>query len=194
MFLLCGFSTLHIFMESMTKCKSAVDGNLGLLYFPQVEPMDIYFARVILIVATKMFSFVLLVMIINTMGYPVYINTLRYMLIAWAFAATLGMGFGIVLGSISRYIATVDNLVPLITRILFFTSGVFYSFDNLPPHAQAVMQYNPIFQCVELTRSSFSSVYYASFASYRYLASIMLVLIFFGFISDRMTRHKRDLI
>lgn len=194
MFLLCGFSTLYIFMESMSKCKSAVDGNLGLLYFPQVEPIDLYLSRVILLGATHVFSFFVLAIIIDLMGYPIYINTFKYILVAWPVAALTGMGFGITLGSISRYIASVDNIMPIITRIVFFTSGVFYSFDNLPPNAQNVMQYNPIFQCVELTRSSFSPVYFASFASYSYLISLTMILVVVGLVADRMTRHKRDLI
>jgi capsular polysaccharide transport system permease protein len=194
MFLLCGFSTLHIFMEAMTKCKDAVNGNLGLLYFPQVEPIDLYLSRVILLGATKVLAFFILAVIIDMLGYPVYVNTLQYILTAWTIAALMGMGFGIVLGSLSRYIASVDNIMPLVQRIIFFTSGVFYSFDNLPPHAQNVMQYNPVFQCVELTRSSFSPVYFASFASYSYLVSLTMIFIVIGLISDRMTRHKRDLI
>ena len=60
----------------------------------------------------------------------------------------------------------------MLTKPLFIISGMFYTFESLPPQAQAVLWYNPLLHAVGLMRSGFYGGYDAYYVSPGYVLTI----------------------
>ncbi len=195
MFLLCGFTIWFCFNEALQAGMHAIRANQGLLFYPQVQAFDLFLSRLLLIGSTKIFTFVIIAFLIHACGEEVVMPSLSYILFALPTALLMGMGFGAIFCAVDKYIASTPNLVSMVMRIMFFTSGIFFSLDNMPAHVKDIIQWNPILQLIELSRSSFSTVFFADYVSYWYLISLTLVALVVGLIAERMTRHKmKDLV
>ena len=71
----------------------------------------------------------------------------------------VGLGFGTMNCVIYGFWPTWRHIWNVLTKPLFLMSGMFYTFDSLPPQAQAVLWYNPLVHGIGLTRSGFYSGY-----------------------------------
>ena len=69
----------------------------------------------------------------------------------------LGLGFGTLNCVILGFWPTWRNIWNVLTKPLFFISGMFYTFESLPAKAQAVLWYNPLIHGVGLMRAGFYS-------------------------------------
>ena len=64
----------------------------------------------------------------------------------------LGLGFGTLNCVIFWFWPTWRQIWSVLTKPLFILSGMFYTFESLPPQAQAVVWYNPLIHAVGLMR------------------------------------------
>ena len=64
----------------------------------------------------------------------------------------LGLGVGTLNCVIFGFWPTWRNIWNVLTKPLFIISGMFYTFESLPPQAQAVLWYNPLIHAVGLIR------------------------------------------
>lgn len=155
-FLLAGFVLYFIFAESVTKCLNAITANSSLLSFPHVIPLDIMISRCLLVVFTNLQAGFLISVIAICLGIEFEITNLIlfwYCLIA---VSAFGFSFGLFLSSLSVFYPIFNKLWPLCRRILFFTSGVFFSTKNFSSHFVEVLNYNPLLQLIEGFRNSIS--------------------------------------
>ena len=60
----------------------------------------------------------------------------------------------------------------MLTKPLFIVSGMFYTFESLPPEAQAVLWYNPLIHAIGLMRSGFYAGYNAGYVAPLYVLAI----------------------
>ena len=59
-----------------------------------------------------------------------------------------------------HYYKWVFQLIPLLMRPIWIISGVFIGLNQLPQWVRPYASWNPIVQCVELVRHSFTQDYY----------------------------------
>jgi capsular polysaccharide transport system permease protein len=84
-----------------------------------------------------------------------------------------------------------DKVLPLLTRPLFFISGVFFSVQVIPPEYWPFLLWNPIFHAIELTREAVAPGYSVPQASLAYLAfstmvSLTVSLVFYRRVEQRL--------
>ncbi len=190
MFMLVGFGTFYVFSNSVSKCMSAVRGNKALLTFPQVTPVDLMISRVIIVWATELVTAFLLIFVGHLIGVPLYLNSVGGLIAFLLLTPLLGLGVGMTCASLAVLYPTVEQIVPMGIRIMFFTSGLFFSAAELPSHILKYLWYNPLLQLIEWGRYCLSRGYPVLDYSLLYLISVTFSSLCLGFLFERYARRR----
>ena len=191
-FLLGGFVPFYIFSNAVSGGIAAIGGNRALLTYPQVFPLDIIIARTLLQGAMQSVVFILLLGLAMILGHQVMVVNLAAMLIAFCAALSLGFGAGALCSALNLLWPVTSQIIPMIIRVLFFTSGLFFAVVDMPSKALGILFYNPICHIIVLTRSGFIEGYGEKFISLPYLTAFILVMLAFGLLEERYSRLYLD--
>jgi capsular polysaccharide transport system permease protein len=192
-FLVTGIITFQLFRETSTQSLHAISGNKGLLFYPQVRPLDLVVARALLEGATHLVVFALLMS-----GAALFEGKLRIAgalttLMGLGLALGLGVGFGLVLCGLSTFSSTVERLHGPLMRPLFWLSAVFYPVEFVPTTFQNLLLWNPVVHAIELVRTGWFPGYHSRHINPWYPAAWILVLLFFGLSLERVARRRLQL-
>ena len=191
-FLLGGFIPWLIFSHGVSDGMSAIWANRSLLTYPQVFPLDPLIARVLLQSAMQTLVFGLLLFLGWGMGQHVVIENPHAIIVALFLAILLGFGGGATFSALNLMWPMTSQIVPMLIRVLFFTSGLFFSVVDLPVAAQKVLFYNPLTHVIELMRQGFVTDYGEYFISLPYAFSFALLLLVVGLLLERYSRRYLD--
>lgn len=125
---------------------AAVDANRALLTFPQVTEFDVMFARVIVITATQVLTTILIVAASILLGADFRPNGIVTGLVVLICSPLCALGIGMVCGSLAVFVPVISKLVPMVLRVAFFLSGVFFSVSAFKQDLANYMLLNPILQ------------------------------------------------
>jgi len=191
LFFTTGILTLQFYSELSRKLMTVWDANKALLTYPVIKEVDTLLARSLLIIATYLVIMSLFYSCLVALGLaniPAHVEQLIY-----AFFATALLGFG--MGATNAVLCSLWNtwtqVEKVITRPLFFISGIFYVPSRLPPEAIAVLKWNPVLHLVEWFREGFYSNYYSTVLDIKYPLFLAFGLTLFGLAGERLTRKKR---
>ena len=184
-FVICNITT-----QNLGKCMAAIDGNRALLTFPQVTPLDIMLARCLVVTATQVVSMSIILGCGVLFGYTLQIANLGMLIYAIFLASLLGLGLGATLGSLAFYIPALHQVIPMLMRLLFFASGVFYSVSSFSHRVGDFLMLNPIMQLIEIVRISLSNSYVSPYADIWYVTQVTFTLLFLGMLLERYVRRK----
>lgn len=191
-FLIIGFGVWTVIGSSISKVMSAVQSNLTLLTFPQVTELDVMVSRVIVIYVTQLLVSVILIGAVLAFGLDFKIVAPGLFFAVIALVPLFGLGAGLVLASLAVFIPVLERIVPLVLRMLFFVSGVFFSVSAFSSDISEVLSYNPILQLIELLRSALSAGYPADETSLSYASLVTMVCLSLGLLLERYVRSRRD--
>ncbi len=189
-FLLCGFIPWYIFSDTLSRCMSAVRANQALLTFPQVTELDLMIARVIVVWGTQLICAIVILSIAAAMGQPVDLRHPGTLAATLFFAPLLGLGIGLVFASLARLWPTLERLIPILMRFLFFASGVFFQVSELPARLSGSLLLNPVAQIIEWQRYGFSTSSAAPLYSVVYIAAWCLIALCLGLLLERYARGR----
>lgn len=192
-FLLSGFIPWNIFSNTVSRCMSAVGANQGLLTFSQVTELDLMIARLVVIWGTELVCTIVLLVIAVGMGQPFGLRRPETLAATLFFAPMLGLGVGLVCASLARLWPTLDKLVPMCMRVLFFTCGVFFSASQFPARVREPLLLNPMMQIIEWQRHGFSVSSAAPMYSLSYIAVWCLASLCLGLLLERHVRGREIL-
>lgn len=190
MFMLAGFGFFNMFSGILNKCMSAVNGNRSLLTFPQVTPVDLMISRAVIVWATELVAALLLIGIGMLCGMTFYLSDFGGLLTLLLLTPLLGLGAGMMFASLAVLYPTLEKIVPMVMRIMFFASGLFYSATTLPSYVLNYLWYNPLLQIIEWARVCLSRGYSTFSYSPLYLVSVTLFCLCFGLLLERYVRRR----
>lgn len=191
-FLLGGFIPFFIFRHAVTNGMSAIWANRSLLTYPQVFPLDPLIARVWLQSATQTVVFLILLVVSWIMGQHVAIAHPHAIFIGLLLAILFGFGGGALCSGLNLMWPTTGQIVPMLTRVLFFTSGLFFAVSDLPETARQILYYNPLTHMIEYTRYGFEDSYGGDYVSLTYAFGFALLLLVVGLLIERYSRRYLD--
>lgn len=151
-FMVAGVVPFQLFQKSMIKTKDALKANKTLLAYPIMKPIDTLIARSLLEFVIYSLSFVFLLYTAYHLELISNINSLGSILIGFTLASLMGMSSGIFFAALISVWKSVDKIVPIISRVLFFTSGIFFSMSMLPRAIRDIVSWNPILHITEIVR------------------------------------------
>jgi len=190
MFLLVGFGAFFIFSKSISKCMNAVSSNKALLTFPQVTPVDLMISRVILVWCTELTSGLLFIFLGLLWGMPVCLNSVGGLLAFLLLTPVLGLGVGMICFSLAVLYPTLEHIIPMVLRIMFFTSGLFFSATSIPSDILKYVWYNPMLQIIEWGRYCLSRGYPVLNYSLPYLIIVTASSLCLGLLLERYVRRR----
>ena len=191
LFLVAGFGLWGIFSGCISRCMSAEDGNRALLTFPQVTVFDVMLARVLVITATEIVSGAVIVGVSVLAGFSFEPASAALFLFVLIVTPLLGLGIGMVLASLAVFVPVIEKIVPMVLRVMFFVSGVFFGVSAFSHKVAEILLWNPVFQAIELLRESLHVAYRIEGLSPFYLATYTVVMLVLGGFLERFTRGRR---
>ncbi len=186
LFYATGYLPFTLFNDMSRKVSAAIKFSRPLLTYPAVTYVDALLARFVLTLLTH----IVVGMIIIGIGWLLFEPTAHpdVLKILFAFLITGLIGFGV--GVFNCYVMTDfpvwERAWWVLTRPLFMISGIFFTFDNLPPLGQDILWYNPLIHAVGLTRGGFYVTYDDSYVSLLYVCTVSAVLSLVGMLLVRL--------
>ncbi len=190
-FVLCGFLVYHIITDTITKCMTAIQGNSSILSFPHVIPLDIMISRTLLVFLTNIQAALVVVFLAFTYG--IKVNISNYLLFIYCISTSVVFGFsvGVFLSSISVFYPVIEKIWPMVRRLLFWCSGVFYTVERFPPSYAKPMHHNPILQLIEGLRKSVShGIELSPTLNFYYINVLILFFLTLGLLFQTLSRQR----
>ena len=156
-FLMTGIMPVFLVRGSLQQGASAITGNRGLMIYRKVGAFEVVTARQVLELVISL-CVVLVVMSFMKVFYGLAFNewmdrglSLLQALTALAF---LAYGLSYLSAQIGRMFDQWKDFAGILGRILFFTSGVWFTLDSLPPAIRKWAVYNPLAHVIEWIRDA----------------------------------------
>ncbi|CAA6805074.1 MAG: Capsular polysaccharide ABC transporter, permease protein KpsM [uncultured Thiotrichaceae bacterium] len=190
LFFLTGLIPWFLFAHTASKTMEGINSNKALLTYPQVTAFDVLVARAILELVTIIIVFVLLLLIFGYFGFTHRIDNFLELASAFFTIWLLGLAMGFLNSSIKLYLPSFNQTYSAIQRFLFFTSGIFFTAEMLPPNIREIALYNPILHGIEWFRSAFFHSYESYHLDKSFLFSIVLITLALGLAAEHKSRKR----
>ncbi|MBO9428597.1 ABC transporter permease [Sulfitobacter sp. R18_1] len=181
-FMLTGVLPFHLFSKIMTMGMSAIDANKTLLSYPVLKPVDTVIARAILESLIYIMSFISLMVICLYLELIPEIARFEYLFFAMLFATCIGLGMGILSAAVLSLSASVKRFVPVVNRVLFLTSGVFFSASMIPQFAREYFLWNPMLNITEMARYGTFQNYPPNYFNVPFILAVVVISITAGLV------------
>jgi capsular polysaccharide transport system permease protein len=193
-FLTTGVLTYELFAKNVSRIGEAINGNKPLLFYPQVQPIDLVWARAALETATLSAVFVIV------MGAGAFfrgqiprVDDVLMVMAGLLLAALLGTSLGLLLCMLGALSNVVERLRGPLMRPLFWVSGLFFTVEEVPEGARRALLLNPVVHTVELVREGWFASYDSPSASVPYVLYFTLAFFTAGLLLERIVRRKIEL-
>jgi capsular polysaccharide transport system permease protein len=193
LFFATGILTLELFSKLGASLMTALEANAALLNYPPVRRLDVLFARALLIGATYaaiMAIFLVGLIALDLARWPWAPETV---VLAFSVTFLLGLGYGIASAVILHFWQSWRHVEKILTRPLFFVSGIFYVPGFLPPAARDWLWWNPVLHCVEWMRCGFYPLYHSAVLDRGYVVGWALALVLLGLAGTRLGLERQAL-
>lgn len=190
LFFATGFLTFELYKKLSNGLMVSFESNRALMVYPLVHRTDVLIARALLIIATYILVMALFytgLIILDLAGLPANPDTL---FLAVFTTASLGVGIGTVNAVVYTAFRTWKQTEAIVTRPLFFLSGIFYVPERFPTEIVSLLSWNPVLHLVEWTREGYYPNYNSSVLSKPYVLSFASALLLIGLASERLYRKK----
>ena len=191
LFFATGILTLQFFTELSSKLMTVFDANRALLTYPVIKDVDTVIARSLLVSATYLMIMVVFYGALFILDLAPLPAQPEIVLLAYFATALLGIGFGTLNAVITSLWETWAQIEKVLTRPLFFISGVFYLASNLPPQARDTIYWNPVLHLIECFREGFYPNYNSSVLNILYPISMGAGMLLFALLGERVFRKVR---
>lgn len=173
-FMAIGILFIQCFLQTMGGSARAISKNKALFAFRQVQPISAVIAGALFQMLVKMFVIAGILVIMYFMDMDIQVSDpllfLACFILLWLFAIAIGLIFGIA----EMFISELGKVRELLTRPMFFISGVFFSLQDFPQEYWHYLDWNPILHAIELARYSAYSTYGIEGVSMSFLAGCVL--------------------
>ena len=190
-FITSGIVPFLLFRQLMQILANGISASRSLLAFPQVTTFDVLIATVLLEVAASLFVFGSLTAAISILDVPPRIDNPLMVLYGMLLLGLTGTGAGMVFGSLSPIYPSIRTITnPLLGRPLFFTSGIFFTAEMLPPEIREYLLWNPLLHMVEIIRSAFFIEFESRFIDWHYATLFAVSLFMLGLLCHQVFRDQ----
>lgn len=154
-FVVIGVFLFEFFTQSMTGGAKSITGNASLVQSLAFPRLSLPVAQVTQNLLTLMPMVVVMFIYSTILGTAPRWSWLMIIPIIAVFSV-FNMGVALICARITVHVRDFTNILPLVTRVLFYTSGVLFSVDRLLGHwpwMVTVFEYHPLYQLLTLARS-----------------------------------------
>lgn len=180
LFFATAFLLFAMYQQLTGEIGRCINFSRALLFYPAVTWVDAVLARFTLAVLTHV-----VVMTLLFTGLLISTDTRAQLDIsaiteAIALTAFLGLGVGTLNCVLFGLFDAWMQVWSIINRPLFFISGTFFLYEDMPTSLQDILWWNPLLHLTGLMRRGFYSTYEASYVSIPYVCAVSGICLFFG--------------
>ena len=169
-FALTGYSSVLLWRNMPSRCISAVEPNLALMYHRNVKVLDIYISRTLLEAMGATISFAFLSLAFISLGMIKPPEDILKVTLAWCLLAWFGFSLAILIGAMAEAYPSLEKLWSPVTYLMFPLSGAAFLVDAFPPDVQKMLLLIPTIHGVEMLRDGYFGSMFRSHYDLAYLA------------------------
>lgn len=161
LFFATGVLPFQTYSKLSSGLMTAISASRGLLSYPLVNETDILLSKYILVTLTYImiiFVFFTLIIMGDDASLPVRIEQCA---VAFLALSLLGLGAGATNAVIFRLWPTWKQVESIVSRPLFFLSGIFYVPSDFPTHIVKILAWNPVIHGIEWFREGYYGNYHS---------------------------------
>lgn len=193
-FLATGILTYELFDSNVARIGEAINGNRALLFYPQVQPIDLVWARAALETATLVTVFVVVMGgAAMVRGEVPQVDDVLTVMAGLLLASLLGTVLGLTLCMLGVLSKVVERLRSPLMRPLFWVSGLFFTLEDAPAVTREALSYNPVLHVIEMVRDGWFVGYNSPRADPGYVLLYILGLGALGLLLERIVRRRIEL-
>ncbi|WP_310618944.1 ABC transporter permease [Flexibacterium corallicola] len=185
-----GVFTFQFYQKLSQSIMTAVPQSRGLLTYPLVNESDLVIAKFIFIAMTYVLIMFVFFGALIGVGEGMFPKRFEVVTTALMCTALLGLGAGQVNAVIFRLWPTWKQVESIISRPMFFISGIFFLPTDFPPAVTYWLSWNPVLHCIEWMREGYYGYYESAVLDKPYLLVCTLILLLVGFAGDRLYQKK----
>lgn len=121
----------------------------------RIVVIDVVISRVIIELFVWLMNVVFVLGCLMVIGAEVWLYDAQIALKAIAGLVFLGLSWGMLVGFMTSYLPFMSKLANFLNRIMYFTCGIFFVPDHLPPFIRDFVAWNPLMHLVEMFRGGF---------------------------------------
>lgn len=182
-FMISGVLTFHLFSKILSRCMTAIDSNKTLLSYPIVQPIDPILARAVLEGVVYVTTFVVLIAACHEFGIVDLPPRYEFVLLGLLSAALIGLGLGTFFAAMLARYGFIKQMVPVVNRAAFLTSGVFFSASMIPQFAREIFLWNPMLNITEMVRYGMFQNYPDKYFDVGYVLAVALCSLTLGLLT-----------
>lgn len=152
LFLLSGLMAWQLFSESVNRSLNTIISNRGLMqliYVPKIVfPVSIVCSSLVNLVF--FFAAYLLIAAPTSHGIP---WTVALLPVALVMLFMLSAGCGLLMAALTVFFRDFNHLTSPLMRALFYLSAIFYRPSSMGPKFELIMNFNPVYYPVTVTRA-----------------------------------------
>jgi capsular polysaccharide transport system permease protein len=180
LFLLSGIVPWLLLNNIVQRALGVLSGNVGLFGYRYVRYLDPLIARVALEVWIATLATCVLLAIFTMLGLPVSIHDPLTLLGVWLLYTVFCFAVGVWVMLLASQFREVQKTLPVLMRLFYFVSGVFYSLQALPAEVRPWAAWNPVLQFIESLRRAIFWGFSAPEANPTYLLLLTGGLLYLG--------------
>ncbi len=190
LFYITGLVPYLMFAHVSHDVMGAVDGGGAMLQLPIVKRTDVIVAHALRQLATELIVGIVIFSVaalLGTQGMPSDPLTAGgAVILLWLLAIGIGCVNVVAVGLFPSY----ETLYAVVTRLLYFASGIYYSPIAMPPVIREWLVWNPVLQGIEMFRSGFYHQYDPHWLDVNYLVMWAVGSVGSGFALERALRGR----
>lgn len=193
-FMLVGFICYGFFRDPWGAMQSAISNSRNLLTFPQVTTFDVILARGLLEIMVCFFVLGFLLYMAYIAGFEVRCERPLGVLMVCILLSTFGLGVGYIFASIEPLFPSIKQFgSQVMSRPLYFSSGLFFTADSIPAPIREYLLYNPTLHMIELVRGEFFYEFETPYGSWSYASTWAFTTLAVGLLMHQAL-HKRAIV
>lgn len=190
LFYITGLVPFLMFGHVSTEVMSANDANHVMLQLPIVKRTDIMMAQALRQLATELCVMIIIFSIaalLGVQGVPADpLAAITAVVMLWLLAVGIG-AFNMV---VSEFLPSYEIFYHSLLRLLYFSSGIYYTPIKMPAWVRDYLVWNPVLQGVEFFRAGFYYKYDPHWLDPHYLLTWVLASLCIGFTLERALRAR----
>lgn len=159
LFFATGLLIYSFFISIISRSSNAIKANKNLFYYKKVKPIDTVIARSFIEISLVIAVYFLILSIVFYAENKVILENLPILLLVFILITIFSFSIGLILIILINNFEFIKNIIPLLSRPLFFTSGAIFPLKRVPDEFQKFVLWNPILHANELARNALDSNY-----------------------------------
>tara|TARA_B100000941_G_C28435740_1_gene516798 strand:+ start:22 stop:825 length:804 start_codon:yes stop_codon:yes gene_type:complete len=160
LFFATGILIFSFFMSVVTRSISSIEANNSLFYYRKVKPIDTIIARTLVELFLFSLLYGLIIFFVYFLKNEFVLDNFPLLTLILFLVNILSFSFGLLMCVFGFKFELTKQIIPILSRPFFFTSGAIFSISIVPDAFKGLILWNPLLHASELARHFIDERYF----------------------------------